>query len=248
MKIVQAVADIHDERRARLAKVERKLFQGNTSEFARQAGVKRSTLQRVITGDTHKVSIDLIDKVVQNVQKGHRRVSRDWLEHGNGGMLVNRTIIAEEGPPDYEAVPDALVHIPLVTVRASAGPGEEAYEERVARFVSYDRAQLVRDTGVSDPRRLSIVTVTGNSMEPTLRPGDRVLVAFQNGEPIHDGAVYVFVNRYSGVIVKRVEWADETTLLLKSDNPDAGTIEVDVTQDDPDWRVVGRVVKYERSM
>jgi signal peptidase I len=41
-------------------------------------------------------------------------------------------------------------------------------------------------------RRFVVVTVTGPSMQPTLRPGDRVLVRRRGSGPIRVGAIVVF--------------------------------------------------------
>jgi signal peptidase I len=41
-------------------------------------------------------------------------------------------------------------------------------------------------------RRFVVVTVAGASMEPTLRPGDRVLVRRDGSDPLRVGAIVVF--------------------------------------------------------
>lgn len=41
-------------------------------------------------------------------------------------------------------------------------------------------------------RRFVVVTVVGSSMEPTLRPGDRVLVRRRGSDPLRVGAIMVF--------------------------------------------------------
>jgi signal peptidase I len=53
-------------------------------------------------------------------------------------------------------------------------------------------------------RRFVVVTVTGPSMEPTLRPGDRVLVRRCGPGPLRAGAIVVFREPGSG------DWPDTT--------------------------------------
>ena len=70
----------------------------------------------------------------------------------------------------------ALATVSEVEVEASAGPGAFAEE-----FV-HERARwrlpevMVRHEGHADPDALRILRVRGNSMEPELREGDRVVV------------------------------------------------------------------------
>ena len=80
--------------------------------------------------------------------------------------------------------------IPLASVSASAGDGTEVFEEEIADYISYNRSWIQQQIGI-DPDRLAVISVTGTSMHPTLLPGDRLLVARHNGEPIRDSAAYV---------------------------------------------------------
>lgn len=66
--------------------------------------------------------------------------------------------------------------------------------------------------------------VMGNSMEPTLKPGDILLCTPVDAEGFRDNRVYVVVTR-DGALVKRVvdRSRTENALILKSDNRDYGT-------------------------
>ena len=74
------------------------------------------------------------------------------------------------------AAAPALATVMEVEVEASAGPGafaEEFVQER-ARWRLPE--VMVRHEGHADPDALRILRVRGNSMEPELRDGDRVVV------------------------------------------------------------------------
>lgn len=148
--------------------------------------------------------------------------------------------------PAGKAEVGQVVDVPLVSVRAAAGDGEEVFQEEVVRFVSYDRTSLIRELGVR-PEDLVIITVTGNSMVPTLAPGDRILVEIYRGGPVVDGGIYVFRGNYNGVLVKRVHWTPDGTMLLRSDNPDAPNFTIG-PEEDHALEVAGRVVKVEKNV
>ena len=141
----------------------------------------------------------------------------------------------------------SLAHLPLVSVRTEARAGEVSFYPEVASYIAYDRAQLRRDTGVA-PERLVVMPVAGSSMLPTLRPGERVLVARYEGEPIIDGAIYVLNRRYQGVMIKRAFWQEGGSLLLRGDNPEEPhpmTLRPGVADE---WVIIGRVVRVEKNL
>ncbi len=141
----------------------------------------------------------------------------------------------------------SLAHLPLASVRAAAGEGEEPFHSEVVSYVAYDRAQLRRDTGVA-PERLVVMPVAGSSMLPTLLPGERVLVARYEGEPIIDGAIYVFNRRYQGVMIKRAFWQEGGSLLLRGDNPEEPHPMTLRPGDEDEWVIIGRVVRVEKNL
>ena len=70
-----------------------------------------------------------------------------------------------------------------------------------------------------------LARVTGESMTPTLRPGDRLLVRYGRGPAIGDVVLARFAD--GTLAVKRIAYAAETGAgslgwFLLSDNPDAG--------------------------
>src|SRR5262249_23326474 len=82
-----------------------------------------------------------------------------------------------------------LVAIPRVEIGASAGPGGIAEIEEHGPPIGFDAA-LLRDLGVRRNSMLSIIRVAGDSMEPTLRDGDDILVD-RSASSVRPGAIHV---------------------------------------------------------
>ena len=92
----------------------------------------------------------------------------------------------------------------------------------------------MREQGL-DPSMLSSIVVAGDSMEPTLRDGDEILV---DRSPLawRDG-IHV-VRAGDALLVKRLDTGRPGTLALVSDNPAYRVIELPPE----DVQVIGRVV------
>ena len=78
---------------------------------------------------------------------------------------------------------------------------------------------MVRHEGDADPQALRILKVRGNSMEPELREGDRIVVDTARRVPTA-GELFVLWDG-TGLVVKRVDaLTTEGRLRLASANPD----------------------------
>lgn len=112
------------------------------------------------------------------------------------------------GPPR-----DATVSVPYLTVAASAGRGRIAGEERAIRHEEFT-TRMLRDGGIS-PTAASLIDAVGDSMAPTILPGDRLLVDGSD-TALAAAGIYV-VRREEELLVKRVR-RDGGALVLVSDN------------------------------
>jgi phage repressor protein C with HTH and peptisase S24 domain len=113
-----------------------------------------------------------------------------------------------------EAEADDLIAVPVLDVQASAGPGAFAESERARARMRFDPSWL-RGLNV-DPRQLSVIQVTGDSMAPTLHDGDDILVDRGNRR-LRDG---IHVLRLDGVLnVKRLLVEAGGKVTVRSDNP-----------------------------
>lgn len=106
-----------------------------------------------------------------------------------------------------------------VEVEAAAGAGawNEDFVHEKARWRLPEA--MVRHEGDADPQALRILKVRGNSMEPELREGDRIVVDTARTMPAA-GELFVLWDG-AGLVVKRIEaLTAEGMLRLASAHPD----------------------------
>lgn len=125
------------------------------------------------------------------------------------------------------------IGIPRLPLGASAGPG--AFADLEEPFGTFGvTAGWLREHNL-DPAMLSAISVVGDSMEPTLRDGDEILVD-RTPRARRDG---IHVIRVDGaLLVKRLETGRPGVLVLRSDNRLYDPIELPVSEAE----VIGRVV------
>jgi hypothetical protein len=148
------------------------------------------------------------------------------LTVGAGPIGTAPAVASGRGPLDW-------ADIPRLPLGASAGPGTLA-----ADFAPVDRlrfsARWLRQQGL-EPGMLSVIEVEGDSMEPTLRDGDEILVD-RSPRPLRSG---LHVIRLDDVLlVKRLEPGPAGTLRVISDNPAYARMERPMAE----VSVLGRVV------
>ena len=142
---------------------------------------------------------------------------------------------------EMEQGPVPLAGIPEVDVEASAGPGALADEFVAERARWFLPEGMIRYEGGAAPGAIRVLRVRGESMEPELSEGDRLLVDTARRVP-ETGEMFVLWDG-SGLVVKRVEHvrADGDAapeLRLKSANPDYA----DYTCLAEDVHIVGKVL------
>ncbi|MFA7585367.1 MAG: S24 family peptidase [Novosphingobium sp.] len=125
------------------------------------------------------------------------------------------------------------IEVPRLPLGASAGPGAMAADERPFDSFRFS-ARWFRSQGLN-PAMLSAIAVEGDSMEPTLRDGDEILVD-REVRSLRDGIHVVRVG--DAVMVKRLDTGRPGTIALLSDNPAYRAIELPMA----DVHVIGRVV------
>ena len=131
-------------------------------------------------------------------------------------FAVSETMLG--GPPEDPRAPDALVSIKLHPVLVSAGPGAIAGQEQGKPYFGFDERWLKGLTS-APASRLSIVRVEGDSMSPTLNPGDDILVDLDDCEErLRDGIYVLRVD--DALVVKRLALNPRgRRLTIQSDNP-----------------------------
>lgn len=140
------------------------------------------------------------------------------------------------GPADIVTFPTQFREVPEYDVRISAGGGMAVAEEQVRSRWPFTEEYLTSELRLSNSS-LAVLEVRGDSMEPTLSTGDRILVDMGDKQVSQPGIFVVYDG--DGTVVKRVEKIPgKPVLVLISDNPLHGKYEIDAEE----VRVVGRVV------
>lgn len=157
------------------------------------------------------------------------------FHHGENQPLVSATT-------DRDLIPATALSdyafIPRRDVMAAAGdlvliPGEE-----VVDYVLFKTEYLRRDLGL-DPRNLTVIQAKGDSMEPTIRSGDLLLLDMSQAYE-GDNAIYV-LNIDGRVLVKRLAFRLDGAIEVKSDNERYAS-ELVKPQGNDLFRIVARVV------
>lgn len=152
---------------------------------------------------------------------------------------------AMSGPAAPEAaapVTGAMLAVAELDIRAGAGGGlvpGHAEERVVAQWQL--PPEVIRPYTATPPEALKIITVQGDSMEPTLFPGQRVMVDSADTVPSPPGIFVVWDGL--GFVIKRVEpvaHADPPRVRISSDNPRYSAYERTLDEAYVQGRVIGQ--------
>lgn len=130
-----------------------------------------------------------------------------------------------------------LVLVPGYDVEASAGNGSEVNDEQVIGRFAFKRSWLARK-GLN-PSHLAVVTARGDSMEPTVRDGD-ILLVDRNVTRISTDGIYL-IERDNELYCKRLQSLFDGGVSIMSDNPryEAQRLSANAAEG---LRVTGRVI------
>jgi phage repressor protein C with HTH and peptisase S24 domain len=200
---------------------------GKQKDVAARAGIPASTLSEYLKGREVKLSVAARIAEACNV-------SLEWLASGKNPSSDQKNEV-------HEASDATLIH--CFDEEASAGFGRLGSDAPKPEKIVISR-QLLHDLGLA-PHHTIMLKVAGDSMEPTLKGGDRLLL---NTAPSHFlNGVTVFVS--SGqLMVKRLAPTASGTVMIISDNDRYPTQEAEISRfrwGEPDGgdaiTVIGRV-------
>jgi phage repressor protein C with HTH and peptisase S24 domain len=212
------------------------------SALARASEVPQPTINRILKNAGKKGPEAHTIKLLAEACN----VNFTWLYEGTGPMKRGEQEAQAEGEVIKVSIPEddegEFVGVRMVTRFIHAGvPGQDGdveYEDEVR--LSLRRAWIVEKK--LTPTALVAIRVTGDSMVPTLRKGNIVIVdtAERDKSRLVDGKLYA-VNHQGKPVVKRME-NQGGRWYLTSDNPDKeyGPRPVDETTE-----IIGRVVRME---
>lgn len=132
------------------------------------------------------------------------------------------------------------IRIPELDVRASAGGGLLGENEKMVAEWQVPSG-VVRGYSTAPAAELRIITVMGDSMEPTLQPGQRVLVDTGDRKPSPPGIFVVWDGL--GLVIKRVQMvphSEPPKVKITSDNVKYETYERSLEEAYIQGRVIGQ--------
>ena len=165
--------------------------------------------------------------------------SLDWLVLGDSSAEPSRNEVTQFSDTNLPG----FTLVPRLNIQASAGFGALALSEEPVDFLAFQESWL-RARNIN-PRYARVLTTRGDSMEPTIRDGD-VLLVDTSIDHVRDNTIYIVV--YGGlVLVKRVHGKFDGSLVLISDNATYPP-ETIAAHDVPNLKVAGRVMWFGRSI
>lgn len=165
--------------------------------------------------------VDTSASQINKLEKGQRRLTDNWLRRLAAALQCNPGDLID-GPPSTRRETPALNagEYAFVPVCSLAGVDSEGPGGGIGHFLNYAvfRVDWLHSVSGAPPDELVIFSVEDDSMEPTMRSGDHVLVERTDNKMRGDG-IYV-LEVAAGLTIKRVAFNPVGgTVSISSDNP-----------------------------
>ncbi len=174
----------------------------------------------------------------------------NWLLTGQGEPYLNaaspKPPVRAEEQPAQAPITDTLgcpvelndfVFIPRYDVKAAAGAGE-SIDNSTPQFTMAFRSYWIKNYINASPENLSVIEVTGDSMEGLLNERDTILVNHAKNQA--GNGIYV-LRIGNDLIVKRTQTLPNKRLLISSANEAYAPFELDLNDPSSDVQIIGKV-------
>lgn len=182
---------------------------GGPSAVARRAEMYLGTLNRYRMG--REMPVSALISLAQATG-----VNLEWLATGSGPMLTT-----ERGPGVTQAAvnglgtPQGYVFLPMVEAPATPLPEDQQTDNQKDGFILFSEFFLAH-TLRRKPKNLALFTAVGDSMAPTIRDGDLLLVDTSIRQ-IQASRIYV-LRIGCALVVKRIQVKIDGSLVVRPDN------------------------------
>lgn len=235
--------DKYEVRRQRLIWLRDNLCQGKAAYLAERIGRDSSYVSRMFYAEGKKGKKRIADDMIELIEKSFQ-LDPGWLSRPSPPSFDEiatdahvETSVAGKPQPSTVAL-KTDVYIPLLAAKGSMGEGELVYEgDQIIDTMPLAKEWVARNIK-APPEALRVITGAGDSMEPTFRSGDLLLVDTSKTTVDIDG-VYV-LSAHNRLFIKRVRQRLSGEFEISSDNPTVKT--VDVLNGSSQVTVHGRVV------
>lgn len=172
----------------------------------------------------------------------------DSIQKANDGFFgedkPKQHAVREPAAPAYMPAPEGFILVPRYDVTGSMGNGHVIHSEQIVDHLAF-RSEWVRTELGTSPKNLVLISAVGDSMEPTLRAHDLLLID-RSVLSVKQDAIYAFA--VDGELrVKRIQRLFDGSLIIKSDNPEYATETLTPIQAET-INIIGRVVWSGRRM
>lgn len=212
--------------------------------IADAVGISTPSVNDWFSGKTKTIEASNLIKAVRFLN-----VTPDWLATGRGPMRLDVEHIVPKERLNQETTDnliylDPLTHaikidIPMLAAVPSMGPGENlTYDgDQIIDVLPVSKSWLERNVKAI-PDNLRVIAGAGDSMHPTFKDGDLLLVDVSKTRVDVDG-VYV-LSAHDRLFIKRVRQRMDGCFEVSSDNSTVKT--VDILNGGNEIQVHGRVV------
>lgn len=193
--------------------------------FAKELGISDSTLGNYERGDRFP------DAHFLARLRGRYGVDLNWLitdhlEPATGTLPRVDNMLALSAEEHSRLIPKEAVKLPRYDIQASAGRGTLVLSEKVEEYLTVGRDWLRRNLPPWAPPNavVGVLEGSGDSMEPTIRDGDLIMVVQDiNWRIVERGGVFVFSLDRDRLLLKRLEVMINGDLSIISDNKSYAT-------------------------
>lgn len=201
------------------------------SELARRVGVSQGTIAQLVSGRSRSSSH--LHKIAQALETTPAYLEGETDDASAGFVPV----------PSTEKIASDLGLVPVREIDLSMGMGSTYLDVPVTETIRHFPIEWLRLYTRADPSQLFFAQGAGDSMEPTLRDSDLLLIdCSQNTLNISDK---IWAITYAGLgAIKRLRALPSGGVEMMADNPHVSN----ATAFDEEMHVLGRVVATVRKM
>lgn len=209
----------------------------NGSQLAALTGISRGAISHWKTGRREIQSFDVAQKVASAL-----KINATWLMTGKGlpeGEVVT-SLPDDVAPEDGDGYVQIKEFSSLV---CGAGPGSTpTYEEQTDSVPATYRESFFLSQHIK-PEDCMRFTVRGDSMQPTLFNGDKILVNTADIDINHHNNHVFAIVIDDEVRVKRLEIQYNKDIIIHSDNPAFSDQILRHNDDSIQFHIIGRVIE-----
>lgn len=190
------------------------------SEFAKKIDWQQTRVSELLSGKR-----DFPYQKIDNVAK-FLNLNANELAAYNSNKIKNI--------PTVSSI--TTVSLDMLDATACCGTGIDNFKENIIGSWHMPISEFRSISLSSTPENVKLLKVKGDSMVPTLKDGDWVLVDISKISPDSDGMFLLYLS--TGLAVKRIQGTTTDEVIVKSDNPKYD----DFNRKLSDIKVLGKII------